>query len=144
MKPAIDLTRVHFTHLRGDLLVSGTWLERNLVGVAPEPCLVITRAHNRIGFERSTPCVVPISTAWAWDENIGSPRHCARTSAAFVRQLDLLDSVQSCIRIAALIREHIGDLLSIPPKARENIVVADAIRRDADGREHHSEVIERV
>jgi hypothetical protein len=137
----IDLARYHERFGHGDLTVFLTWC-----GDALSPCLVIVPAFIE-GHERVTPCVVPQRVAWVWSEAIGDGRHCALTSYLFCEQLRLNPSINNCMRVTSIIREHIGDLLAMPPATSlhfERAVVADAIRTDQDGKEHHSEVSDHV
>lgn len=135
---ALDLTRYHARYQHGDLAVITTWF-----GNALEPCLAIVPAYYE-GHERVAPCIVPQRQAWLWSEAIGDGSHCAFASRQFVRHLRMSDDPMSCIRVTSIIRDHIGDLLSIPPAPFETVVVADALRRDSNGKERHSEIIDRV
>jgi hypothetical protein len=135
---ALDLSRYHERFGYGDLTVFMTWFGDELV-----PCLVIVPSHYE-GHERVTPCVVPQRAAWVWSETLGDPRHCALASYQFCQFLRINPDPNSVIRITSIIRDHIGDLISIPPAPFETAVVADAIRRDSDGKEHHTEVRDRV
>lgn len=135
---ALDLTRYHARYQHGDLAVFLTWFGNELV-----PCLVIVPGYYE-GHERVTPCIVLQKNAWIWSEAIGDGAHAARTSYQFAEQLRMAPGPNTCIRITSIIRDHIGDLLSVPPAPFEHVVVADAIRRDLNGKEHHSEVHDRV
>lgn len=135
---ALDLSRYHARHTHGDLTVYLTWYGTD----QRRPAIVITPSY-RIGWEVSTPCIVPLETAWAWDETVGDPRHCARTTAAFLAALGIPVSIQSAVRLTSLIRDHLGDLLAMPPEPVELVEVGDVIRIDQDGREHHSVIRER-
>lgn len=135
---ALDLTRYHRRYQHGDLTVFLTWFGNDLL-----PCLVIVPSYYE-GHERVTPCIVPQRSAWIWSESVGEGRHCALTSFQFCQFLRINPDPNNCIRVTSIIRDHIGDLLGIPPAPFETIVVGDAIRRDIDGKEHHSEVRDRV
>ncbi|CAM8654895.1 hypothetical protein [Sphingobium cupriresistens] len=135
---ALDLTRYHARYQRGDLTVFLTWFGDTLA-----PCLVLVPSHYE-GHERVTPCVVLQKDAWIWSEAIGDGSHCAGTSYQFLHFLRVSPTPTNCIRITSIIRDHIGDLLSIPPAPFETAIVADVIRRDIDGKEHYSEVRDRV
>jgi len=135
---ALDLTRYHERYTHGDLTVFMTWFGDELT-----PCLVIVPSHIE-GHENVTPCVVLQRDAWLWAESIGDPRHTARSSHDFCKHLRLATEPMNCIRIMSIIRNHIGDLLHVPPAPFERVVVADVLRIDADGKEHHSEVTDRV
>ncbi|MCE7797865.1 hypothetical protein LWE61_15035 [Sphingobium sufflavum] len=135
---ALDLTRYHGRFRHGDITVYATWFGDEL-----HPCLVIVPTHME-GHEKVTPCVVMQRNAWIWTEEIGEPRHAVRTSFQFCQHLRITPSPQMCIRITSIIRDHLGDLLTIPPAPFERVVVADAVRIDSDGKEHHAEVTDRV
>ncbi len=135
---ALDLTRYHERYAHGDLTVFLTWFGDDLL-----PCLVIVPTHYE-GHERVTPCIVLQKHAWIWSEAIGEGRHCALTSYQFCHHLRLPADPTTCIRITSIIRDHIGDLLAVPPAPFDRVVVGDALRRDRDGREHYSEIIDRV
>jgi len=135
---ALDLTRYHARHQHGDLTVFLTWFGNDLL-----PCLVLVPTHYE-GHDRVTPCIVLQKNAWIWSEAIGDGAHCARTSHQFCEHLRIRPDATACIRVSSIIRDHIGDILSIPPAPFETAVMADVLRRDRDGKEHHSEVRDRV
>lgn len=134
----LDLTQVAFEKHYGDITIFGTWF-----GKDRRPALVLMPTAY-IGVPGVTPCVVPLSHAWRWTD-IGEPQHCARVSVMFAESLGLSPhNIPTLMRITSIIRDHVGDLLMIPPKPTERVVVADAVRTDQDGREHHSEVFAHV
>lgn len=135
---ALDLTRYHARYAHGDLTVYLTWFGDELV-----PCLVIVPSHYE-GHESSTPCIVLQRNAWIWSEALGDGAHCAISSYQFCHHLRIAPTPMSCIRVTSIIRDHIGDLLAIPPCPFERVTLADAIRVDLDGKEHHSEIKVRV
>lgn len=135
---ALDLSRYHSRHVHGDITVYMTWW-----GDALEPCIVLVPTRDE-GWERTTPCIVPQKQAWLWSEGIGDGRHCARASVEFLHHLRFTGSINAAMRVTSIIRDHLGDLLAMPPAPFERIVVADAIRIGNDGSEHYSEVTDRV
>lgn len=135
---ALDLSRYAWRQQHGDITAYGTWFGTE----TRRPVLVLVPSY-RSGAEKVTPCIVPLESAWAWDESIGDPRHCARTSAEFVAHLGLGRGMYQAFRVARIIRDHLGDLLSMPPEPVELIEVGDAIRTDEHGRQHHSVIRER-
>lgn len=138
-RPDLDLTQVHFERPMGDITLFGTWF-----GAERKPALVLLPT-SKIGREGPIPCVIPLASAWRWAESTGDPKHCARVSVMFAHHMGFDPfNPHVVIRITSLIRDHIGDLLSIPPKPTERVVVADAVRTDEHGREHHSEISENV
>lgn len=138
-KYALDLTRYWHKQQHGDITAYFTWYGEN-----DEPALVLVPTYRQ-HHERAVPCVVPLANAWKWDETIGDPRGCAQTCYKFadLLGLDKLSSM-TCQRIASIIRDGLGDLVSIPPKPTERRVAADVIITDASGRQRHAEVIDHV
>lgn len=141
LRPVLDLTKTHFRHQHGDITVIGTWIFQDN---QPRPCLVLVPTYGGEGHERTTPCVVTVDTAYIWSEDphVGDPVHVARQSVAFAKAmgLDYLSAI-TCMRIAAAVRDHIGDLLRIPPRpGHDRRVVADAIITHADGKQVHKEI----
>ncbi len=135
----LDLTKVHFQRTYGDITLFGSWF-----GQDRRPALVLMPTH-RIGWSGVVPCVVPLASAWKWAPETGDPAHAARISLMFAERLSLTPhNPMTCMRITTIVRDAIGDLLTIPPKPTETVVVADAIRTDEDGKQHHSEVVEHV
>jgi len=134
----LDLTQTHFERAYGDITLFGTWFGKNR-----RPALVLVPT-NKIGSEYLVPCVVPMDGVWAWDEEKGDGAHCARVCVLFATNMGFGFDTMRMMKIASIIRENIGELYKIPPKPTERIVVADAIRTDEYGREHHSEIVENV
>jgi hypothetical protein len=134
----LDLTQVHFERPYGDITLFGTWFGKDR---KPALCLVPTA---KLGTEYITPCVVPMSQAWVWDEKDGDGAHCARVSCLFATNLGFGFDTMKIMKITSIIGDNIGDLINIPPKPTEAVVVADAIRTDQSGKQHHSEIIENV
>lgn len=134
----LDLTQTHFTRQYGDITVFGTWF-----GKDRKPALVLVPT-NKLGSEYLVPCVVPLSQAWLWDEKDGDGAHCARVSCIFATNMGFNFDTMKIMKITSLIRDNLGELVNIPPKPTETHVVADAIRTDSSGKQHHSEIIEHV
>lgn len=135
----LNLTHVHFQRICGDITVFGTWF-----GGDRRPALVLLPTA-RIGHDRVMPCVVPLASAFAWDRRTGDPRHCARVSALFAENLGLNPhNAFTLMRITSLIQDHMGDLLSIPPKPAETYVAADACFTDEHGTTRYAEILDHV
>lgn len=139
-KLALDLSKTTFTRSFGDIVVLGSWY-----GPKGEPCIVLMRS-NYIGKENVTPCAILLRDAWKWSENGGDGAHCARTSFWFAEVLGLnTANTNSIMRVTSIIRECLEDLLKIAPKPEgDKVVVADVIRKDEYGKEHHTELVENV
>ncbi|WP_036289558.1 hypothetical protein [Methylosinus sp. PW1] len=136
----LDLTKTHFVRTFGDITAIGAWF-----GQKKRPALVLAPTA-RLGIAPIIPCVVPLSSAWKWAEETGDGRLCARLSVSFADYLGLNSAnVRDVMRVTSIIRECLGDLISMPPKPIEDsIVVADIIRTDESGKQQHHEVIENV
>lgn len=138
----LDLSVTAFRHRRGDVDVIGTWFFSE--PSRPRPALVLVPAFKE-GHERTTPCIVPLDTAWMWSEAIGDPRHVARMSHRIADRLGLAaHDPWVCIRVAGLVRDHLGDLIRMPVFPKPKQAVADAVTVDAQGRERHAEVLGHV
>lgn len=139
-RPVLDLTETHFTRTCGNLKVIGTWYG----ATERRPCLAIVPSGT-ISHERMTPAIIPLDSAWLWSEEVGDPQHCARACMAFAKGLGL-DSHNKfdMINLASAIRDHLGDLISIPASPTDKLIVtADAFWTDELGKEHHKEIRDR-
>ncbi len=109
----------------GDLEVLGTWFG---TGEDAEPCIVILPRIRRAG-RTAVPCIVRLSNSWIYaEEEYGSAQEAAKVEAVKARAtaveamqiaeaLGLNPFDQShCFRVTSLIRDHLGDLLNMPPK----------------------------
>lgn len=136
---ALDLTRYAFRRQHGDITVYGTWF-----GEQQRPALVLVPSY-REGFERVTPCVVPLENAWKWSEEVGDQQDAVQTAFQFAECLGL-DGFNrfTLLRILSIVRDELGELLKIPPKPTEAVVVADAFRTDENGNVRHFEIKEHV
>ncbi|HWL29586.1 MAG TPA: hypothetical protein VNQ97_11835 [Burkholderiaceae bacterium] len=140
MEFALDLTVYHRVRQHGDITAYQTWF-----GPEQRPALVLIPTYRQ-HHEKTTPCVVPLENAWKWDETVGDPQDCARTCVQFAAHLGLsYTSTLTCIRIASIIRDTLGELITIPPRpGAGSIIVADAIVTDSNGRERHFEITDNV
>ena len=116
-QPAIDLTRHAFMRELGDLTIFGTWL-MNDEQEDTEPCLVIIPRYRSIGFK---PAVIALSAAFRYN----NPRYLAKASAIFARNLGFED-MASANKIANLIFDHLGDLVTMPEDPQSAVVVGEA------------------
>ncbi|MBP0484664.1 hypothetical protein [Sagittula salina] len=139
----IDLNFEHKSHVYGDVTVIQTWTMSN-----KRPCLVLVPSLIKRHFERVTPYVVSIDNAWMWDETAGDPEDCVWMTMEAVNALGLsATDPATMIRITSIIREHLGDLLMMPPlvEVAHSAVVADAIITDANsGKTRDREISDHV
>lgn len=132
-QPAIDLTRHAFKRELGDIAIFGTWLY-NADQEDTEPCLVIIPRFRTMGYK---PAVIALSAAFRYN----SPRYLARASAIFARNLGFEDMV-TAHKIANLIYDHLGDLVTMPNDPQQAIVVGEASVNLGDGRTRTVEVLD--
>ncbi|WP_296763720.1 hypothetical protein [Sediminimonas sp.] len=140
--PVIDLSRYHFKHAYGDVTVIGTWslaTSRPVMALVPT---VLRPTHDRV-----TPCLVPLDMAWMWDETTGDAQHCVETTVMFAQALGFNPyAPRELIRLTSIIRDHLGDLLTMPPMPEtEQRAVADVIKTDLDtGKTQEAEILSDV
>lgn len=143
-KYALDLSVCHFAQKHGDITAIGTWFGTE----SRRPCLVLVKTNAIISNERSAPCVIPLDNAWWWAEETGGIdiREQARTCMLFAEALGLNPHNKvSVMRVASIIRDHIGDLIRMPVAPTHDLkVVADLVYKDhVTGEEIHKEVKDR-
>lgn len=128
-KPVLDLSKVHFQHQQGSILVLGSWyMDRETR--RSQPCLVLLDAKKKVARKRVIPCVIPLSDMWRWTLEMGDPVHVATNihdwltcgalpgSAANKRDVwNVMDAVQSRLR----------DLWAMPPLPFELAVRNSAV-----------------
>lgn len=123
MKPALDLTRFHTKRVLCDITVYTTWWHGD---PQPIPCLVLVPTHS--GDLPMTPAVVRLSDAWIWSEEIGAPERAGHLAVQFADGLGLGHDRKALFRILSVIRDHLGDLVFVPPEpARQQVEVANLI-----------------
>ena len=135
----LDLTQSHFVKTRGDLTLYGSWFGDRL-----RPCLVVLPTFRA----EPVPLVVEIDTAYRWnpDDIDVNPRDAAYLVMQFLRQNGMdYSNVITHQRVLSLIHDHLADLISMPVKPVNLVVVADAFRTDTDtGKTTHQEIVKRV
>lgn len=137
-KPFLDLSRRHFVHERGDLVIFGVWVPKRLPGeeTATEPALAIIPRYAPI----TRPIVIALSAAFKYDD----AHYAARAAMTFCPVLGMEATPTNALKIANLINDFLSDLVSMPPQPTEAIVVADAELRGSDGRNRSLELLEHV
>lgn len=141
-RAALDLTKTAWTRVKGDVTVYATWIL-----TTGRPCLVLLPTNRLSNSEHLIPCLVPLDMAYLWDEHVGDPVHCARTTVQFAQALGINEyEPRNLIRLTSIIREHLGDLLTMPPLPDEATdVVADAILTDPNtGKTREKEITDHV
>lgn len=136
VKTALDLSRLHFDQSLYGIRVMGAWLRIDPAG----PCLVL--AAPGADLRRITPCIVPLQTAWVWDETHGDAMHAELMASGFVLEMggNPFDKRARHAVIAA-IRERLGDLVAMPPEpAPDRVLAGDLIQRTEHGETVRHEV----
>ena len=121
MQPHLDLSKRAWTAEREGLTAIGTWVRLD----DPErgkprwqQCMVLLRTGD-ISHERAIPCVVTSDHAWIWSEEIGDARQVAHIVVSFLKALRFDENdPHDHFKIIAMVTDHLGDLLHIPPRPR--------------------------
>lgn len=134
----LDLTQSLFVKSRGDLTLYGSWYGKGL-----RPCLVVLPTHRQ-----GIPLVIGIDTAYQWnpDDRDVDPRAAAQLIMRFLYENGMdYANVITHQRVLSLIHDHLADLVSMPVKPLNTVVVGDAFRTDTDtGKTTHQEIVQRV
>ncbi len=138
MTQVLDLNKRAWTKTHGPITAIGTWLRSE---GQFRPCLVLIPTGGEYS-DRLVPCVVTVDKAWLWSEQIGDPRTAAHTAASFAAHMGFDVTPQICIRIATIIHDHLGDLLTIKPyQPEKGEVIGEATLVDlATGRVTETEI----
>ena len=136
----IDLAQRHFTHRRHEILAIGTWLH---VDGQVRPAMALVR-DGAEWHDLTRPFIVTGDTAWRWSETIGDPAFAARQCFLACQCLRLSVDQRNIFKIATLIHDLLGDLLSIPPfppgGPRKAVIGELTVRNRQTGAEHHVEL----
>ncbi|ARV77108.1 hypothetical protein SKUL_9 [Pseudomonas phage Skulduggery] len=134
----LDLTQTHQVNDKGDYTLYQGWYGERL-----RPCLALMPTRLK---STSIPLVVTVDDAWKWnpDDPEARPEMNAVLIGAFVAANGIEANSFTFQRIVGIIHDHLGDLMSIPPKALNLEVVGDAYRTDADGTVSHKEIRDHV
>ncbi len=128
---ALDLTVTHRTYTRGDVMVWLTWLRR---ADRHEPCMVLTPRAILTSHERIIPCIVPLSQAWKWSEEVGDQDHAAVTAAIFCANLGFNPyNPKNVFKLMGIVRDYLGDLISTPPRPTDLPRVTAAVMEIHNG-----------
>ncbi|SFV31298.1 hypothetical protein SAMN05216456_1296 [Devosia crocina] len=116
MTAVLDLDQRHFTTVKGNLTLIGTWVSTD-DGVAP--CLCLIRTGEEFS-EHTVPCVVTLQSAFLFDRSSHKhypdwARKAALMAFGFAEALRIGVTPQSAQRICELIEDNIDDLFGIPP-----------------------------
>ena len=139
MRLALDLSKRAWTRERAGLTLIGTWLlneDRRW-----RPCMAIVRTGEERS-ERTFPCIVTMDKAWIWSEEVGDAAQAAQMAFQFAQALRLDEDPRTLGRLAILIADHLGDLLSIPPRPPEKgaVIGEVTVTDSATGKEREVEL----
>lgn len=123
LRPALDLSRVHFERVKRGIRVSGTWLRE---GNQVQPCLVLTPANRLPVPGQCVPVVVPLNEAWryalqrdAGGDMIGDPIHAGTSINEWLVKGYLPGSPldkRAHLAVLDAINDNIRDLFAMPPR----------------------------
>lgn len=116
MTAALDLTQRHFTHVKGNITVIGTWLND---GETVKTCLALIRTGEEAS-EHLVPCVVTMDVAFLFDRSTHKlypdwARQAALMGFEYAQAMRLTPLPYHAQRICELVEDHIDDLFAIPP-----------------------------
>ncbi|MBB76619.1 MAG: hypothetical protein CMJ75_19100 [Planctomycetaceae bacterium] len=129
----------HFVHELGEFTLYGSWY-----GDQRRPCLAVLPTRMTEG---SLPLVILVDDAWKWnpDDPDAQPANNRRQIGQFFYVNRISDpNGFTAMNVVSLIHSRLGDLLFIPPKPTNRVVVADALRTDESGKVIHMEVSRNV
>lgn len=146
MTTALDLNQRHFTYVKGNITLIGSWLND---GERIQSCLVLIRTGEDYG-EHVVPCVVTLDSAFLFDRSSHRlfpdwGRRAALMAFGFADALRLGATPYQAQRICELVEDHIGDLFGIPPNPppllREEEAVAEVTIVDRNSGKRVREVL---
>ena len=111
MSIELDLRHRAWTQRHGNITAIGAWIGKN---GEFQPCLVLIRTGDEFD-EDMVPCAIPLDDCWIWEESIGDGRRSAQAAHQFAQVLRLTDNTKTLIRIASIIHDHLGELISMRP-----------------------------
>lgn len=134
MTIALDLTKRHWTKVRGPLTAVGTWYNN---GSGWRQCMALYRTDDE-GSDDLMPCVIPIDRAWVWSEDIGDGAQSARMTMAFAQAMRFSLDKSTLITLTSMVHDLLGDLLSIPPyTADTGELIAEVVVTERDSGKSH-------
>ncbi|HZJ97553.1 MAG TPA: hypothetical protein VFD12_06930 [Oligella sp.] len=141
-RPVIDLTKYHARRESKGLVLFSTWWWNGEEGQY-EPGLVLVTARGLQGKEKTVPCLIPLSSAYAYHDEQNGHRHLLAMSKLFNEQMGGADTLTEVHNVADLIHGSLLDLIAMPPRPTElERVVADAVATDQNGKQIHAEIRE--
>lgn len=137
--PVIDLKDPFKVFDKGDIVAVLTWNRHTGQG-----CLVLLSKTIRDP-RQIVPCIVSEGEAWVWSDQIGDYYEQESRAALFAAALQMTPDKRSIFKVISVIRDLVGEFGFMPPMPTEQeVVVADVIAVDQDGKETHQEVRDHV
>ncbi|MEG3807017.1 hypothetical protein DBT53_004465 [Aerococcus mictus] len=141
MTHAIDLSMTAWRKVHGQITAYGTWVQ---MSGAWRPALVLVRTGDETS-DHCVPCIVTMDRIWVVTEEVGNEIQAGRLVASFLDPLRLGPSARNSIKLLSIIRDHIGDVLSIGPRPSKGLrtVVGEAIMTNhSTGKVTETEIVE--
>jgi hypothetical protein len=99
--------RWSFVHRQGDFCIGGRWIPTGDPDAPPEPALVI---WERLAV-RPVSCIIALSVACKYAD----PRYLLEAAVTMANAMHLAVTQSTIFRIADMVRDHLPDLINIPP-----------------------------
>lgn len=145
MSYAIDLTLIHSQFKRGDITVLLTWLFEGTDRTTAQPCMVLTRTHDRL--DRITqPCVITLDQSWRWARELWSEMDVMHRAQGFAESLGFNGaSFDNVTTIITVVEDHLQDLLTMPmaPKVAKKVEAELTVVNRDSGETMQAEVMTR-
>lgn len=144
---ALDLRYVSWRKTTGKNHAYGTWL---LSGDAPEPCMVLLRGDVRPDSGKAVPCVIRLSDAWRWTDEVGDHVRCAIQVIDWLACGFLVGNPHDnndIYAVITLVQSRLNDLLTMPPlppvlrdAQRGNVIAEVSLKDSSTGRTVEKEI----
>jgi hypothetical protein len=122
---SLDLAKSHWQKVHGDITVYGTWFR---LDEGWKPAMVLLRTGEERG-DHTFPCALMLDDAWIFDERKGDAARAITMAIGFAEAMRMAYTDRKVVhRIFTIIHDHLGDLISIPPRPwHDPVVTADLI-----------------
>jgi hypothetical protein len=115
----------------------GTWCGENNT-----PCLVLVPSRRRMSHENTEPAILRLPNAWIYSDDVGDPVAAAEEVFGMIQAMGMTFTALLGMRVLSLIRDHLEDLVKMPPKPDgiQHVVAEMMITDEETGKERLVEV----
>lgn len=132
-RPVLDLTKYQSKREFGDIILYTTWIWNEELEDS-EPCLVLVPRYRALG----KPCGIALSAAYRYND----PHYCMQSCHKFAIDLGMTPGVTVTSRIMDIIMDHLDELVGMAPELMTEVVVADGVITDQDGKTRTVELLD--